>query len=142
LSSSLLPKNVKYRIYKYITLPVVLYGCAAWTLTSGEGHRLRVFENRVLRRIFGHKRDEIIGGWPKELHNFYSSNIIKMIKSRMTRWEGHEKYSVLAGKPERGRPPAISRCRWEDNTKWILEKYDRVVWTGFIWLRIGTSGWL
>jgi hypothetical protein len=87
-------KNVKIRIYKTIILPVVLYGCETWSLTFREEHRLRVFENRVLRRIFGPKRDEVTGGWRKlhneELHNLYSSpSIIRMIKSRRMRWAGH-----------------------------------------------------
>jgi hypothetical protein len=59
LSSRLLSKNIKIRIYKTIILPVVLYGCETWSLTLREEHRLRVFENRVLRRIFGPKRDEM-----------------------------------------------------------------------------------
>jgi hypothetical protein len=62
LSSRLLSRNIKIRIYKTIILPVVLYGCETWSLTVREEHRLRVFENRVLRRIFGPKRDEVIGG--------------------------------------------------------------------------------
>jgi hypothetical protein len=66
---------------------VVLYGCETWSITLREEHRLRVFENRVLRRIFGQRRDEVTGDWRKlhneELHNLYSSpNIIRMIKSR------------------------------------------------------------
>jgi hypothetical protein len=90
----LLPKNIKIRIYKTIILPVVLYGCETWSLTLREEHRLRVFENRVLRRIFGPKRDDVTGDWRKlhneELHNLYSSpNIIRMIKSRRMRWAGH-----------------------------------------------------
>jgi hypothetical protein len=81
-------------IYKTIILPVVLYGCETWSLTSKEKHRLRVFENRVLRRIFGPKRDEVTGEWRKlhnkELHNLYSSpSIIRIIKSRWMRWAGH-----------------------------------------------------
>jgi hypothetical protein len=63
LSSHLLPKNIKIRIYKTIILPVVLYGCETWSLTSSEEHRLR-----VLRRIFGLKRDEVMGG-SRKLHN-------------------------------------------------------------------------
>jgi hypothetical protein len=58
LSSHLISKNLKIKIYKTVTLPVVLYGCKTWSLTLGEEHRLRVFENRVLRKIFGPKRDE------------------------------------------------------------------------------------
>jgi hypothetical protein len=61
----LLSKNIKIRIYKTVILPVVLYGCETWPLTLREEHRLRVFENRVLRRIFGPKRDEVTGGWRK-----------------------------------------------------------------------------
>jgi hypothetical protein len=86
LSSRLLSRNVKVKIYKTIILPVVLYGCETWYLTLREEHRLRVFE-RVLRRIFGPKRDEVTGEWRKlhneELHNLYSSpNIIRQVKSR------------------------------------------------------------
>jgi hypothetical protein len=73
LSSRLLSRNVKVKIYKTIILPVVLYGCETWSLTLREEHRLRMFENRVLRRIFGPKRDEVTGEWRKlhneELHN-------------------------------------------------------------------------
>jgi hypothetical protein len=65
LSSCLTSKNVKVKIYKTIILPVVLYGCVTWFLTLREEHRLRVFENRVLRRIFGPKRDEVTGEWRK-----------------------------------------------------------------------------
>ncbi|KAJ4446034.1 hypothetical protein ANN_12720 [Periplaneta americana] len=67
-SSSLLSKNLKVRIYKTVILPVVLYGCETWTLTLGEKHKLRVFENKILRKIFGAKRDEVTGEWRK-LHN-------------------------------------------------------------------------
>jgi hypothetical protein len=79
LSSRLRSKNVKFKTYKTIILPVVLYGCKTWSLTLGEEHRLRVFKNRVLRRIYGPKRDEVTGGWRKlhneELHTFYCSPI-------------------------------------------------------------------
>jgi hypothetical protein len=63
LSSRLLSRNVKVKIYKIIIVPVVLYGCETWYLTLNEEHRLRVFEYRVLRRIFGPKRDEVTGEW-------------------------------------------------------------------------------
>jgi hypothetical protein len=76
------------------TLPVVLYGSETWSLTLREKHRLRVFENRVLRRIFGPKRNDVTGEWRKlhneELHDLYSSpNIIRVVKSRTMRWAGH-----------------------------------------------------
>ncbi|KAJ4438690.1 hypothetical protein ANN_14637 [Periplaneta americana] len=77
LSSSLLSKNLKVRIYKTVILPVVLYGCETWTLTLREEQRLRVFENKFPRKIFGAKRDEVTGEWRKlhntELQALYSS---------------------------------------------------------------------
>jgi hypothetical protein len=74
LSSSLLSKNTKIKIYRTIILPVVLYGCETWSLTLREEHRLGVFENRVLRRIFGPKRDEVTGEW-RRLHNEELNNL-------------------------------------------------------------------
>jgi hypothetical protein len=77
-----------------IILPVVLYGCETWSLTLREEHRLRVFENRMLRRIFGPRRDEVTVEWRRlhkgELIDLYSSpNIVRVIKSRRVRWAGH-----------------------------------------------------
>jgi hypothetical protein len=115
LSSHLLSRNVKIKIYKTIILPVVLYGYETWSLTLSEEHRLRMFENRVLRRIFGPKRDEVTEGWRKlhneELHGLYSSpSIIRVIEARRMRWAGHvarmggSAYNSLVGKPEGRRP--------------------------------------
>jgi hypothetical protein len=93
-SSGLLSKNTKIRVYRTVVLPVVLYGCDTWSLTLREERRLRVFENRVLRRIFGSKRDEVTGEWRRlhnaELTDLYSSPIIiRVIKWRRMRWAGH-----------------------------------------------------
>jgi hypothetical protein len=81
----LLSKNLKIKIYRTIILPVVLYGCETWLLTLREERRLRVFENRVLRKIFGPKRDDVTGEWRKlhnvKLNNLYSlPNILRVIK--------------------------------------------------------------
>jgi len=90
----LLFKNLKIKIYRTIILPVVLYGCETWSLILREERKLRVFENMVLRRIFGPRRDEVTGEWRrlhnKELNDLYSSpNIVRVIKSRRMRWAGH-----------------------------------------------------
>jgi hypothetical protein len=155
LSSRLISKNLKIKIYKTVILPVVLYGCETWSLTLGEEHRLRGFENRVLRKIFGPKRDED-GTWRKlhndELHNLYSSpNIVRVIKSRRMRGAGHVArmgegrgvHRVLVWSPEGKRPLGRPRRRWEDNinmdlsqigidgTNWIRLAQDRVQVAGF-----------
>ena len=94
LSSRILSKNIRIKMYRTVILPVVLYGCETWSLTLREEHRLRLFENRVLRRICGCKRDEVTGEWRRlqneELHALYSSpSIIKVIKLRKMRWSRH-----------------------------------------------------
>jgi len=133
LSSSLLSKKLKIKIYRTIILPVVLYGCETWSLTLREERRLRVFENRVLRRVFGPKMDEVTGEWRK-LHNEELSdlsslpNIVRVVKPRIMRWTGHVArmgqgrgvYRVLVGKPEGKRPLGRPRRRWEDNIKMDL----------------------
>jgi hypothetical protein len=106
---------------------VVLYGCETWSLT------LTLFEDRVLRRIFGPKRDEVTGEWRKlhneELRDLYSSpSIIRIIKSRRMRWAGHvarmgekrKAYRLLVGKPEGKRPLGRPRRRWVDNIRMDL----------------------
>ena len=131
LSSSLLAKKyIKIKTYRNIILPVFLYGCETWSLTMRES-RLRLFENWVLRRIFGLKRDEVTGEWRK-LHNeelndvFCSLKIIRVIKSREMRWADHvELYTGFwwgtpapEGKRTLGRPSH----RWDDNIKIDLQE--------------------
>ena len=86
LSSSVLPKNLKIKVHKTIILPLLLYGSETWSLILREERRLRVFEDRMLRRIFGLKRDEITGEWRK-LH--YEELIVRVIKPRRKRWAGY-----------------------------------------------------
>jgi hypothetical protein len=124
LSSSFLSKKLKIKIYRTIILPVVLYGCETSSLTLREERRLRVFENRVLRRVFGPKRDEVTGELRKlhneELSDLYSlPNIVRVVESRRMRWagrvarmgEGRCMHSVLVGKHERKRPMGTPRRR-------------------------------
>jgi hypothetical protein len=133
-----------------------LYAYGTYSVTLREEHRLRVFENRVLRRIFGPKREEVTGEWRKlhrgELHNLYSSpDIIRQIKSRRMRSVGHvarteeerSMYRVWTGKPEGKDPLERPRRRWEDGIKMDLRDIGGGgVWSGFTWLRVGTSGGL
>jgi hypothetical protein len=138
----LVSKNIKIKVYRTVILLVVLYGCENWSLTLREEHRLRVFENRVLRRIFGPKRDEVRREWRrlhnKERNDLYSSpNIMRVIKSRRMRWEGHVErkgrgaYRIFVGRPDGRRAIGRPRRRWEDNMKMDLQD-----WTGLVWLRI------
>ena len=151
LSSSLLSKNVKIKIYRTIILLVVLYGCETWSLTLREEYRLRMFENRLPRSIYGTKRDKVTGEWRKlhneELHDLYTSpNISWMMKLKRMRWVGRvacmEKmrgvYRVLVGKPEGRRPLGRPRRRWEDYIKMDVQEVG--AWTGLFLLRIGTAG--
>jgi hypothetical protein len=129
-----LSKNTKIKIYRTIILLVVFYGCETWSLTLREEHRLRVFENRVLRRIVGPKRNEVTGEWRRlhneELNDLYSPNIIWVIKSRRMMWTGHVAcmgegrgaYRILVGRPEGRRPLGRPRRRWEDIIKMDLQE--------------------
>jgi hypothetical protein len=138
-----------------MTLTGLLYECETWSLTLREEHRLRVFEKRVLRRIFGPKRGEETGEWRKlhngELYNLCSSpDITRQIKSRRMRWAGHvarmgegrNVYRILVGKPEGKRPVERPRRRWEDGIQMDLRDTGWGVWSGFTWLRIGIVGGL
>ena len=153
LSSRLLSKNLKIRIYRTIILPVVLYGCETWSLTLREEGKLRVFENMVLRRIFGPRRDEVTGEW-RRLHNeelndlYCSPNIVRVIKWRRMRWAGH----VAHMGEERG----CIGCSWGSRREgdhwgdlgvdgwiilgWISRRWDVGIWTGLGWPRIETGG--
>jgi len=152
LSSRLLSKNLKIKICRTIILPVVLYGCETWWLTLREEHRLRVFENKVLRRVFGPRRDEVTGEWRKlhneELRYLYSLPIIvRVVKLRRMRWAGHLArmgegrgvHRVLVGKPEGKRPLGRSDVDGRNILRWIFGKWEGVE-TGWSWLRIGTDG--
>ena len=118
-----------------IILPVFLYGCETWSLTLRDERRLRVFENRVVRRVFGPKRDEVTGEWrklhKKKLSDLYSlPNIVRVVKSRRMRWtrhvarmrEGRVVHRVMVGKPEWKRPLGRPRRRSEDNIKMGLQE--------------------
>jgi hypothetical protein len=144
LSSSLLSKDTKIKIYRTIILPIVLYGCETWSLTLREEHRLRVFEKRMLKRIFGPKRDALTGEWRglhnEEFNDLYSSpSIIRVIKSRRMSWAGHVArmgegrgaYRILVGRPEGRRPLGRPRRRWEDNIKMDIQEVE---WGGMDWI--------
>jgi hypothetical protein len=133
-SSCLISKKLKIKIYKTAIFPVVLHGCKTWSLTLREEHRLKVFENRVVRRILGPNGEED-KSWRKlhndELHSLYSSpNIDRVIKSR-TGWleqvacmeEGRSVYRVFGGGGLEGkRPIERCRCRRKDNIKMDLRE--------------------
>ena len=141
--------------YRIIILPVVLYGCETWSLTVRKERRLRVFENRVMRGIFGPKSDEVTGGcrrlFIQELNDlYYSPNIIRVNTSRRMRWVRHVVrigkmigwYSVLVGKPG-GKSHLEEGGWWEDDIKmdlknvgggmdWIDVARNRDRWRAFV----------
>jgi hypothetical protein len=135
LSSHLISKNLKIKIYRTVILPVVLYGCETWSLTLREEYTLRVFKNRMLRRIFGPKRDED-RSWRK-LHNYIKEDEVGGTCG--THGEGRGVYRVLVGRPEGGRL-LVRPTHREDNIKmdlretginganWIWLAQDRVQW--------------
>ena len=125
--------KVRIKIYRTIILPIVLYGCETWSLTLRKERKLRVFENTVLRRKFGPRRDEVTGEWRRlhkeELNYLYPSpNIVRVIKSRRMRWAGHVARMgeervvnrVLVEKPGGMRPLGRPRSRWVDNIRMDL----------------------
>jgi hypothetical protein len=134
-------------------LPVVLYGFETWSFTLKEERRLRVFENRVLRGIFGTKRDEVTAEWRK-LHNekltnlYCTTNFVLLIKSRRMRWAGHvthmgrgEVYTglwweTLSVRDHLGDPGVDGRI----TLRWIFRKWNVGTWTGSSWIRIGAGG--
>jgi len=139
LSSRLLFKNIKIKIYRTVILPFILYGRETWSLTLREERKLRAFQNMVLRRIFGRRNDEVTGEWRilhnEELNDLYSSpNIVRMIKSRRMRWAGH-----VARMGEGG----CIGSWWGNRRKtdhlcvdgwiilgWISRRWDVGIWTG------------
>ena len=152
LSSSLLSKYIKIKKYRNIIFSDVVYGCEKWSLPLREERRLRVFENRVLRRIFG-----LTGARLQECGEVYIMRsvmiytrhpIYSVIKSRRMRWAGHVAcmkerigvYRVLVWRPEGKRPLGRPRRSSERNIKMDLQEVGCGTWTGSIWLRTGTGG--
>jgi hypothetical protein len=140
----MLSRNEKPRIYRTIISPVVLYGCESWSLKLREEHRVKVFENRMLRRMFGSKRGEVTRGWRKlhhKLHHLYPSpNIIRtdnQIKDETgeacsAQWRDEKAYKTLVVKPEGRDHSEDVGVGGRTILKWILGKEDGWECTGFI----------
>jgi hypothetical protein len=127
-----------------------LYGCETWSLTLRGEHRLRAFENRVMRRIYGPNRDEVRGDWRRlhsgELHNLYLfQNTITQFKSRRIRWAGNvarmgaerNLYKALVGKPEGKRPLGRTRRRWVD---WFNMDLLEICWKNVEYIHLAQDG--
>jgi hypothetical protein len=150
LSSRLLSRNLNVKICRTIILSVVLYGCETWSLTLREGHRLAVYENRVLSRIFGPKRDEVTGEWRKknngELHKFYSTRYYcaDQIKENEvgracgTDGRGEKRVEGFGGKARRKKPLERPRRRWEDG---IIMDLKEIGWGRGCGMDSPGSGW-
>ena len=153
LTSRPLSKSLKIKIYRIIILSVVLYMCETWSLILREERKLRFFDNNVLRRIFGLRRDEVTGDW-RRLHNeklndlYCLPNIVRVIKSRRMRWAGH----VARMAEKRGVYRVLVKTRRERHhwgylgvdgwivIGWISRMWDVGMWTGLEWPRIKKVG--
>jgi len=150
LTSRLISRKLKLKIYRTAILPD---GCESWSTTLADEHKLRVFESKVLRKIYGPKRDEMTGEW-RRLHNeeqqglYDSPDVVKIMKSRRLRWAGHvarmgkkrRLYSILVGRPDGRRPLGRPIHRREDNIRrdlrevgvrdenWLDIAQDRIQW--------------
>jgi hypothetical protein len=145
----LLLKNIKIKPHRTLILPVILHECETWSLTLREEHRLRVFESRVLRKIFGPMRDEVTRQWRRphneKLYDIYPSpNIIQVIISRKMRQKGHKAhmgvrtgaYSVLVRGPEGKRSLGRPRCKRKNNIKMSLRAVE---WRGLDWIDLAVD---
>jgi len=150
VSSSVLPKNTKIKMNDTVILTVVMYEGETWSLTLWEVRRLKLFENRVLRRIFGLARDEVTVEWRKlhneELNDLYSPRLFRVIKSRRMTSAEHVAFMGESRNIYRG---LVARSEGKNHLgdpgvdgrtilRWIFRKLDVGSWTGSIWLRIGT----
>ena len=132
LPSSLLYKNIKIKIYRAVILAVITQACGTWSLTMRDEHRLRVCDNRALRKISGPKRHEVKGEW-RRLHNeklydrYSSTNIIRVTKSRKKRWAGH----VARVEDRRGGNKGFWWVNLRKGTIWNMFLDGRIILNGF-----------